>query len=246
MEMTMFRRYCESQAFRALIGSSGFHDTLEALRDKFNDVFGESSSSGTLQADMVDFNGQRIVFDKQSSLPPDARREVSEYIANPSHWHARQCCYAVSELKSCQRVQRFGMTFTPSCFSPRDSNVIIGTVPGDWSAGEIKHILSIEESATTSTRPVFFLLRMFKELEGEDIVLDPYRRFPIAGGRVFYDESETRMRVVEGDSILCHFVRTTGVISSIRRSHFHALPLDKVIPFGQHSVMHCLTNCPHF
>ncbi len=75
--------------------------------------------------------------------------------------------------------------------------------------------------------------KLFEELGGNDVQKDPYRAFPLAGGRAFYDMPNGDLKVISSKDPFCHFVRTS-VNLGINRSHFHALPLDKVMYFAIH------------
>lgn len=228
MEVTIFERYCQSQAFRAILSNAGFHEQLGSLRDKFNHTFRETGSTGTLRSDVTGINGQKIIFDSQVSLPDDVIREVSAYVTGcrGQRPNASNLAFKRSSLQCCRSFERFGMTFSTSSNSPRNSNVIIGNTPEDWVAAEVKYILTTEDASEAPL--LIVILQLFSELEDGDIQKDPYRNFPLVGGRIFYDKLNPRLLVVDSSSIQCHFARTTNVIPLINQLHFHCLPLDKV------------------
>ncbi len=227
----MFERYCQSQAFRAVMNDTNLPVQMETLRDKFKNIFRETGR-GSHRLDLLDFDEQKVVFDHQISPSPDALRLLRDWISNSDRSRNLKLIYDPSTLQCCRSVERFGMTFATSGTSPRNSNVVIGRVPELWAAGEIKNIIVIHNQTSSTSKlsgQIVFVLQMFDELEGDDIRGDPYRRFPIAGGRIFYDTClKSKLLIVLSDEILCHFVRTTNVLTTIARAHFHALPLDKV------------------
>ncbi len=214
----------------ALMNGSNLPEQLEQLRHKFKAVFTETGR-GSHRLDLLDFDGHKVVFDRQSTLSPNVRQLIQDWMSSRN----RNFEYDISNLQCCRSFESFGLTFATSGVSPRNSNVIIGHVPELWSAGEIKHIVTVQSQSTSTSElsgRIIFVLQIFDELDGDDICRDPYRRFPIAGGRIFYDTClRSKLLIVPSDEILCHFVRTTNVVTTIARAHFHALPLDKVLEF---------------
>lgn len=234
MEQTMFKSYCEGQAFRALMNTAILPGQLGKVCDKFKHIFVENGS-GTLRSDTASLHGRKVTYDRDDSLPPYALQAIQAW-AN-SETRCQNLLYDFATVQCCRSLEYRGMTFATSRSSPRNSNVVVGSVPNNWIAAEVKYMLTIRRTSSTSTAPasssellssILFVLQTFGELEGGDIPSDPYRRFQIAGGRVFYDTLNTKPLVVTSDEILCHFVRTSNVLPNIMRPHFHALPLDKV------------------
>ncbi len=190
MEQTLFGNYCQSQAFKVLLNKSHLPEKLETLGHKFRSVFNESGGTGTLRLDFASIDGEKVVFDPKLSLSSTVLQAVRTWVSKIVRDSDQSPIYNPSNIRCCRSLERFGMTFSTSQVSPRNSNIIVGNVPHKWEAGEVKHILAVESMATPPSDPsyvVIILFQKFEELEGQDIANDPYRRFPISGGRIFYD-----------------------------------------------------------
>ncbi len=71
---------------------------------------------------------------------------------------------------------------------------------------------------------------------------DHYRKFPISGGRIYYDETRSA-ELVTDQSLLGHFALTPQVSTKISKRHFHSLPLDKVSVFdSKYVAVQCTYN----
>jgi hypothetical protein len=118
-----------------------------------------------------------------------------------------------------------GFIFSPSSFSIRDSHVVIGNrIPGDWHAGLIKQIFTV---AFESSSEAFFVVQRFKEFSADEAKRDPYRQFPLVGGRLYHCELEDKIEVVTAQDIVAHFAHTPHDKQTFGLPCFHALPLDK-------------------
>jgi hypothetical protein len=118
--------------------------------------------------------------------------------------------------------------FSPSTFSIRDSYVAIGKgVSEGWYAGKIKQIFT---HSALQPSEVYFLIQKFRELSPEEASRDPYRQFPLVGGRLYHPELEEELEIVTSQEIVAHFAYTPLEEEDFGFPCFHALPLDKVMP----------------
>jgi hypothetical protein len=102
-----------------------------------------------------------------------------------------------------------------------ESHIAFGaSVPHEWKAGRIEKIFVHSEET-------FLLIRPFKELDDLDSRHDHYRRFPIAGGRVYYQSMDPTIVIHRAD-IRAHIAYVPSVCEQISSAHFLALPLDRV------------------
>jgi len=134
----------------------------------------------------------------------------------------RSCTF----LKS---VNSGGVLFTPASEHPNDSQIVFGAgVPQDWSAGYIQSIfaVSIPLENGVLTRQTFCVVNVLKDLPEDLARDDPYRRFPIAGGRL-YQQKTARVKLLRSSEIISHFAGTPDILSKLNMSHIHVLPLDK-------------------
>jgi hypothetical protein len=102
--------------------------------------------------------------------------------------------------------------------------VVLGDrIPGDWYAGKIKQIFTL----TFSSSEAYFVVQRFKEFSVQEAQQDPYRQFPLVGGRLYHPELEDKIEVVTAQEIVAHFAHTPHDTQTFGLPCFHALPLDK-------------------
>jgi len=118
-----------------------------------------------------------------------------------------------------------GAIFSPSSFSVRDSHVVI--CKGDWYAGRIKQIF-VYPSGLPSKLEAYFVIQRFKELPDQEALQDPYRNYPLVGGRLYRQNLEDKIEVVPSQEITAHFAHTAHDKKDFGFPCFHVLPLDKV------------------
>lgn len=105
---------------------------------------------------------------------------------------------------------------TAHCFIAFHSDITLG-----WSAGRIREILTHESQTLLVVDP-------FKALSFADVHHDHYRRYPCAGGRIFYDEPEPYSVIISPTQLMCHVVLVQDVSSDIAAPHCLIIPLDRV------------------
>jgi hypothetical protein len=149
---------------------------------------------------------------------------------------------APNESQDATKARRYknfgyhGAIFSPDSFSVRDSYVVIrrgsGTqIPGDWYAGTIKQIFTYPFN---SSARVYFVIQKFRELSSHEASRDPYRQFPLVGGRLYHTELEDKIEVIPSQRIISHFAHTPHDRQDFGFPCFHALPLDKVSTHPPH------------
>lgn len=131
-----------------------------------------------------------------------------------------------------------GAIFSPSSFSVRDSHVVIGRgagtkIPRDWYAGKIKQIFMYP---LRSPSRVYFVIQKFRELSSQEALQDPYRQFPLVGGRLYHPELEDGIELLPSQEIIAHFAHTPYGEHDFGFPCFHALPLDKVTHSSHHTL----------
>jgi hypothetical protein len=90
-----------------------------------------------------------------------------------------------------------------------------------WSAGRIREILTHESQ-------ILLVVDPFKALSPTDVHHDLYRRYPWAGGRIFYDEPELYPIIISPKQLMCHVALVRNISSDIAMPHCLAIPLDRV------------------
>jgi hypothetical protein len=221
----MLRHFCKEQQLRALISKQSLPPALHPLVDLFKSCF-QPKMRGTLFTDISAFTA--------SAHPPSASREypltlevrsglLSWFSDNQLQMHVP---YNATPIKS---ILHRGASYKPAKVSKGDSNVLIENVPGDWRAARIHSIFTVKafEGQIQENR-TFIAVQKFARLSSADAVHDLYRRYPLVGGRIYYDELHPKIEVVMLDEITAHFAMTPQVCSKIKRPHIHVLPLDRV------------------
>ena len=137
-----------------------------------------------------------------------------------------QCTTTYAKARQYNKFTHRGAIFSPSSFSVRDSYVAIAkSAPLDWYAGTIKQIFTYPEGQSSN---VYFVIQKFGELSNEEALQDPYRRYPLVGGRLYHLELNDEIDVVPSHKMIAHFAYTPYDRKEFGFPCFHALPLDKV------------------
>ncbi len=50
--------------------------------------------------------------------------------------------------------------------------------------------MSVYQDKSSKVEHILFAIKLYEELEMKDALKDPYRAFPLAGGRIFYDTTK--------------------------------------------------------
>ena len=140
-----------------------------------------------------------------------------------------------AKAREYDKLKHRGVIFSPASFSNRDSHVVIGKAfPGDWYAGKIKQIFTYPFGLPGSQDgEAYIVVQKFKELSVQEAVQDPYRRYPMVGGRLYHSELEEQFEVVTVQDVIAHFAYIPHDGLEFGFPCFHALPLNKV-SFSQH------------
>ena len=121
-----------------------------------------------------------------------------------------------------------GMQFSIATNSLGNSYVVVKIKSGGnepWSAGSIQMIFYLPLGETM--RGPFFVIKPYLPLDTEDSQLDPYRKFLVVAGQLFYEECGDLL-VCALDEVQCHFAHTPYSSPNISKRCVHVLPLDRV------------------
>jgi len=242
----MFKRYCQAQKLRAglLDGEAERMPFLKDLRSSFRTLF-DGERRGTLMSDILESSGALYAGDY---IPDPKAREksLSEAVFEGlKDWFQTQPWQpqSVSNFASIwSSLTANGATYKPASISPRDSYVLIGLgstpglgAPSDWKAAQIISIFqqvyrdtNLGGSSKDERNFVLCEIKYYRGLTEQDRGFDCYRKYPIAGGRIYYHDQEPGSKIVLASQIICHFARTRGVSPNISKPHIHVLPLDRV------------------
>ncbi|KAI0323541.1 hypothetical protein GY45DRAFT_1264393 [Cubamyces sp. BRFM 1775] len=149
---------------------------------------------------------------------------------------------------SCSAVRISGVYYKPRSRSTGDSNVLFRhpSLAATSRPGRIDRIFIHTRRGPDRQDLVetFLVVRPLKELDRVDAALDPYRKYPQVGGRLYYQAYEEAALVLRTEDVLCHFAQTTmehlvvrapgadnpreTYVCRISRPCVHVRPLDRV------------------
>ncbi|KAL6299917.1 hypothetical protein BKA93DRAFT_703922, partial [Sparassis latifolia] len=241
MEKTMFQRFCMAQRLRALLHDQSLPFALQPLTSAFQKIFA-STSHGTLLNDVLSFeamaqeaapgnatdNNLRGVPPKEQRLTTEVVNLLSQFYSAGLEFGRRVPIPRPYGLLRSQYSLR-GVSYTPYSSSPRDSHVILGSA-ASWDAGAIHSIVThtLDAQNRDATTKTFFVVQRYKSLNAQDLAHDHYRAFPLAGGRLYYDELDLNLELLRPNDIACHFAKTPYMCKDIKAVCIHVLPLDRV------------------
>jgi hypothetical protein len=230
-------RFCQKQRLKALFDGLGTSDALSGVVQRFSHVF-NSDLRGTVNEFLLgaDLLPPRTDLQLQMSPLPD---EVSRLLgawarSTTSHVKAtftRAASLPVSTIRN-HRITTWRTSLGNSHVAFREQG-------GTWSAGRVREIfVHVWREQDSFKQKVFLVVDVFSELSAEDALNDPYRKFLIAGGRMFLKQF-LGPRVISDEEFWCHFARYDQPLPG-RTSVpcITAIPLDKV-PFHPSVTLDC-------
>ena len=246
LEKTLFERICMAQRLKGHISlCEGMGNSLKPFFDGFEGYL-DPKVKGTLFENLTSVNMQQKVFQgEECRLEKDVLKHLEEFLVrigkseNPRvSGHVQgTATNAGAKARQYQKFSYRGAIFSPYLFSDRDSHVVIGRagirIPSDWYAGKIKQIFTYPFSSPSR---VYFVIQKFRELSSQEGLQDPYRRFPLVGGRLYHPELEDEIELVTSQEIIAHFAHTPHDERDFGFPCFHALPLDKVTLSSHHTL----------
>ncbi|KZS99729.1 uncharacterized protein LAESUDRAFT_605756, partial [Laetiporus sulphureus 93-53] len=244
LSSTLLTRFCCKQALRNLFTSVVLPPSVRQLIPNFVHSF-QSDTRGTLLTDILalgppesqpenpSFDGHARLRMSEYSLLPDyivdllRNRMMMDYsLAGIESWTGSINPYVVS-LDS---VEYRGVLYKVSTCSLGDSNVIFTSqLRGQWRAGQVAHMFRYKQiHGECKFVQDYLVVKEFVPLTSEDSRLDPYRRFPVAGGRLFRDAFKPEIQLLTTKDLLCHFAMLPRLLPKGSVKCIHVLPLDKV------------------
>ena len=221
-------RFCQKQRLKALFDGLGPSDALSSVVQKFNHVF-NSDHRGTVNEFLTDPDQLPPLRDLQRQMIP-LSSEVSRLLgvwkrSTTSHVQATFMQAAFLPVSTIRNSR-----ITTWRTSLGDSHVAFRERDGTWAAGRVREIfVHIWREQENLRGKVFLVIDVFSELSADNACNDPYRKFLIAGGRMFL-ERFSGLRVISDEEFWCHFARYDQLLPGTSIPCVTAIPLDKV-PF---------------
>lgn len=225
-----------AQNVRVLLARPEMPKSLGSIQLIFARVF-DSDNRGTLLADIRAF----------SDTPEDVTlTNTSKCSALDHHvyrlyrrWsRSRGCPVPLNSVLAQSSIMRHGIRYATSRSSKGDSYVVFGkSLSDEWCAGRIKYIFGSPGSAGT----VFLAVSQYDTLGADDQERDPYRAFPLVGGKLFRRTRKKSLVLLTLSDLLCHFAATSMHVEGIETECLHVLPLDRVRSHLS-TILHIITN----
>src|SRR6266852_3292580 len=164
---------------------------------------------GMLFENLTSVNVQQDIFQgEECRLEKDVLKRLEEFSARTGK--SQDATDANAKVRQYNKFSYHTAIFSPASFSIQDSHVVIGSgagtrIPSHWYAGKIKQIFMYPPRSPSS---VYFVIQKFRELSSQEALQDPYRQFPLVGGRLYHPELEDEIEVVPLQEIIAHFAHT--------------------------------------
>ena len=236
----MFHAFCHKQNLQILIKqlwAANCEQNIQSVVEDYIRSF-QSDSRGTLTGDLLAFRDDdpcpvdtdRLEGRDLEELPVEVAQDVKAWFAvnAPLLHEGTQINPYIVPLG---KLQDRGATYRPMNASDGDSNVIFTLNGGHkWRAGRVSRIFCYYKHVREGVKIMqnFLLVKEYARLKGSHAILDPYRKFPIAGGRLFYEEFRPTIRLLTVSDISCQYALTPRQLPKTSISCVHVLPLDKV------------------
>lgn len=226
LSVTLLRRFCCRQNLHALF--SQLPARLQRVARSFKRIFESDNIRGTLFSDLQSVDDElRDILDPGNSAT-DLRLRKPYHLSSDAYEALRARDALADRLViALQAFAHEGVRYRPHSTGPKDSYVVLRLSAGaDWRAGRIREIFMHERSASDAGR-VWFVVDEYIPLSTEDQALDPYRKFTIAGGRLFSAEFTSEPLVLAPEEIICHSTMMKRQLPVMLTECVHILPLDK-------------------
>ena len=223
---------CATQRLKGLVSTC---DTIGHRLKPFVDKLGDylnPTIKGTVFEHLNTMDAQDVSQGEECWLEEDVLRCLGNLLVHKGNlldagWVPGGHIQPHATARQYNKFTQRGAIFSPSSFSGRDSHVVISKSGCQWYAGRIKQIFTYP-SGLPSKLDTFFVIQKFEELSNQEALQDPYRNYPLVGGRLYHLGLEDKIEVVPSQEITAHFAYTLHDEKDFGFPCFHALPLDKV------------------
>lgn len=233
LEKTLFERMCMLQRLKSHVSTCArLQSRIEPFAHQLVN-FLNPSVRGTIAESLTSLDtGREVLKGEECWLEANVMKHLKEHLIRTGKasqlTDSGQISTTHVRARQYKKFSHRSATFSPSTFSIRDSYVAIGKgVSEGWHAGKIKQIFT---HSVLQPSEVYFVIQKFRELSPQLESRDPYRQFPLVGGRLYHPELKGELEIVTTQEIIAHFAYTPLDEGDFGFPCFHALPLDKVIP----------------
>lgn len=225
----MFNRFCQMQHLRILFSESHLPPEVYPVICAFEKRY--------------KVNVREFAIRGGSSGDPDESdrferlRGGSQEGRSPGHIHAalQKICkidparggYIPNRITLVSGVERFGQLFQPV---PHINNAHVAfhrSPNAPRSAGVLQSLFTHKRWSTAHdvVTETFAILQEYEELADEELAYNVYRRFPIAGGQLRYNQLRPQAILVPFKNVVGHVSHIVLTLPGIDKECIHILPL---------------------
>lgn len=230
LEVTLIQQFCQMQKLLTYWNGKGLLPELaNSLLPAFKDSF-QSERQGTLLNDiqaMQDLSSPffEAQFSGTGMMVVDVPAHAALLQGVPDINYSRILLHNAFTFRGVKYRKHFALD---ELYGVGDSLVILGQdIQAAWMPAHIEGVYQLPLKAL-SKAITKLVVRLYKELNKDDAMKDPYHIYTSAGGRLYYSTFQKQLRMVNPSDVLCHFALTPNVVKSLVRPHIHVLPLDRV------------------
>lgn len=237
----MFVKFCCSQSIRSLYHPSAIPEDLRGMIAQYIKTYASDTRGSRLSDVFSDEERFGMLDGEVAWQAKDFKPLEVEDHQLLREWMDIHCPLEIAPRVVVFRKEifRFGQRYTSNRLHNSDSHIVYHTGGGDWDAGSVAGghwgagaIVDIFSQATIGGPSVrtWVIVLPYKALRSRHESLDPYRRYPVAGGRLFRHEWESNAIVIEAKAIISHCASASLNIEfegSLRLCRL-CLPLNKI------------------
>lgn len=251
----MLLQFTRSQNLRALLQPQNVSPAIHGLLSAYRKIF-TSDLRGTLLHDALSYDESYTRMDEEVTWSrKDEKRLSSTVYELLVDWvchrgerqnrsgqksessKVRERCSARCFKRN--HIKWLGQTFNTHTIPLLETDRVIGNSlivfpdengDGSWAAGRISEIFSHTHQDSTGADKTFtfFVIEQYSALREDHIQFDNYRKFPVLGGRIFYNAFNPQLVLRSAEEILGHFGYTARNFPGIEEDCIHVYPFIKV------------------
>ncbi|KAH9923087.1 uncharacterized protein B0H18DRAFT_878881, partial [Fomitopsis serialis] len=231
LSATLLNRFCTRQNLRALFSRLALPQMLRGIIPTFVKTF-ESDIRGTLNSILSESlnpeANENVEGDEDDTRRVHKLYTLTQEVFDALRTRLDQPSRRAIPLKV---MELRGARYKPMAAAQHDSIVVFRrNDDADWQAGCIRELFKQEGALAGDSDQwtTWLIVDVYKPLTSQHEERDPYRNFPIAGGRLFYSEFLPKPVALVAEEIICHAALMRRILPTTDVECVHVLPLDKV------------------
>jgi hypothetical protein len=227
LEETMFTRFCQTQHLRVLFSECHLppeaYPVIAAFEKRYKVNIHETVIYDGSPSDESD-HFERLRGGSKEGRSPEYIRVALQNICKIDP--TKGGCIP-NRITMVGGIERFARLFQPIPHT-NNAHVMFRRAPNaPWSAGVIKTLFRHKRWVTAHDIVIqnFAIIQEYEELTGQDLLYDIYRRFPVAGGRLCYNQLRPQAIIVPFRNVISHISHIVLSTPGVDRDCVHVLPL---------------------